>query len=163
MSSPKLWGLSCTVTLSLLLGCLVLFGCAGLRPSVTLENPSTERLSVDLRTLPPSCPEMPLPEYPESLVEQELPPISVRVDFTITKKGAVRGAAASASESGDSTPLFERVAQETVSAWRCQPATQLYQEEKGAPAVFKSVDYKTWVVIRFEVEEGRAKASVTGR
>jgi len=105
---------------------------------------------------------MPLPEYPESLVEQELPPISVRVDFTITKKGAVRGAAASASESGDSTPLFESVAQETVSAWRCQPATQLFQEEEGAPAIFKAVDYKTWVVIRFEVEEGRANASVTG-
>jgi len=119
---------------------------------------------VDLRTLPPSCPEMPLPEYPASLVEQELPPISVRVDFTITKKGAVRGATASASESGDSTPLFERVAQETVSAWRCQPAKQLSQEDEGAPATatYKPVDYRTWVVIRFEVEEGRARASVTG-
>jgi hypothetical protein len=67
-----------------------------------------------------------------------------------------------ATESGDSPPLFESVARETVSAWKCQPARQLFQEEKGAPAIFKAVDYRTWAVIRFEVEKGRANSFVTG-
>ena len=95
------------------------------------------------------------------LVEQQLPPVSVRVDFTITKQGVVRGVTASASGSGESLPLFEETAKETVSTWRCEPAARPYKEDDDAPARFEPVDYRTWVVLRFELEEGKPKSTLS--
>jgi outer membrane biosynthesis protein TonB len=131
-----------------------LAACAGTRePLVTAElvygNPEAERPTT-LATLvfPPVCEALTLPEYPGSLLDADLRSVAVRVDFTIDSSGTPKDVSATVLDPTEHDRTFGRIAEETVAAWRCEPAAKPPRpgDEVLTP---RPIDYRTRVTFRF--------------
>jgi len=97
---------------------------------------------------PPDCNDVPLPEYPPELVAAELPPVRVRVDFTLDEEGRPRALAGEVLTPSEHDVAFIAAAESTVAAWKCSPAWRLPNDDEDVMMV--RLEYRTWVVFRFE-------------
>lgn len=100
-------------------------GCAE-KPVVTIEQVHATQTrtagSLSQRVFPPTCEEIPVPDYPGVGVEQRPEQVSVRVDLTIDEVGVPKNLRATPLSPSPWDESYVRASIEAAGRIRCEPA-----------------------------------------
>lgn len=138
---------------ALFLLALVAAGCSARYGSrVTVEPAEAEESSSPVlqgeRVFPPQCWENAMPEYPPLLTERKLPPVLVRVDFSVDKGGGTEAISSVVQTPTEYADEFRTAAESALAGWTCRPAWRVPRDDE--PFGIVPLDYRTWITFRFE-------------
>jgi hypothetical protein len=113
------------------------------------DAPSTPRKSTLANMIfPPVCEELDMPGYPESLVDLDLPPVSVSATLTISKEGKAQDLVPTLLDETDYPDMYIDAVKAAVARWRCEPAGRPPRPRNNELEV-QPVDYRAKVVFHF--------------
>jgi hypothetical protein len=108
----------------------------------------------------PICRDLQLPDYPESLVGLNLPPVTLTASLTIRKDGTAGEYSATVEGPSEQAHLFVEAAEVAVAAWRCEPAAR--PPRPGSEDLSPTpVDYRTKVEFVFYSDKSQHEDAVT--
>ena len=127
---------------------------------VSLEEPARTQIDGDstdptapvAQVFPPQYSEKVLPEFPEELLDSDMPPVTVRVHFRIGVDGRAHGTAAEISDGAPEPERFASACEEVLSRWRFSPAWRLALEGEPDDDGIVPVKSKGYLTFRFEID-----------
>ena len=114
------------------------------------DDPSSTPRKSTLASMifPPVCEELDMPDYPESLVDLDLPPVSVSATLTISREGLAQDLVPTLLDETEYADTFIHAVKTAVALWRCEPAGRPPRPGNNELEI-QPVNYRARVVFHF--------------